>query len=341
MSSFNEPQFSIISPVVTRTFETEAFIYEVFFKLEVLQPSGSFKDRGISHLINSFLKKGHISRLICSSGGNAGHSVATYGFKLGIPVDVYVPTTTKALMINKLTSKGANVIITGENWNAADEKANEALREDSSAKYIPPFDHPLIWEGHSSIVSEMKSYFDLHHLGAPDSFILSVGGGGLLCGVQQGLSKVGWTETEIIAVETEGAASFAAAKASNRVVSLDKISTIASTLGALAVTPAVLQSEITTHSFLVSDKEAVEACVKFADDQRMIVEPACGASLALLYSETALPRFESTILKNCVDKTSREKNRLRVVVIVCGGSAVSLDLLQDWRETFFPRGREI
>ena len=62
-------------------------------------------------------------------------------------------------MVEKLRARGANVIIHGENWNAADTLArkelNDATAAGTSVHYIPPFDHPLLWEGHSSIVDEL------------------------------------------------------------------------------------------------------------------------------------------------------------------------------------------
>jgi L-serine/L-threonine ammonia-lyase len=180
---------------------------KVFFKLDNLQPSGSFKDRGISHMIKTLLENGKVSKLVSSSGGNAGNAVATVGQKLGLPVDVFVPTTTMPMMIEKLKKRSANVFIGGDNWNEADAKAKEALKLDSDAKYIPPFDNPLIWDGHSSIIDELESdfcSFDQRNNNKPDAIILSVGGGGLLCGVQKGLERKGWNDVDILAVETEG-----------------------------------------------------------------------------------------------------------------------------------------
>ena len=100
---------------------------------------------------------------------------------------------------------------------------------------------------------------------------------------------------------------------------IDKIDTIASTLGALAVTSAVLDDRgIDVQSHLVSDSDAVRACLRFLDEQRILVEPACGAALAAAYDR----------------QSARIADASRVCVIVCGGSAVSLDLLQGWRERF-------
>lgn len=300
---------------------------DVKFKMENMQPSGSFKDRGIGNMIKSLTESSLINRLICSSGGNAGLSVATIGRKIGLSVDVYVPVTTLPMMITKLKQQSANVFVGGENWNAADLVAREALSRNPGARYIPPYDDPLIWEGHSTIIDELVESLTKDE--EPDTIILSVGGGGLLAGIQQGLDRVGWNDVRIIAVETEGAASFAAAKAAGKIVKLDKISTVASSLGALSVTAAVLSSSskaaLRTESLLVTDAEAVSACLRFADEQRTLVEPACGACLAAVYS----PRCRDLVQAGIESSTTQN-----IVVIVCGGSVVSLDLLLSWKEKY-------
>lgn len=319
--------FYIHTPLLTCAKTPSTIGLNVKFKMENMQPSGSFKDRGIGNMIQSLRDSSSINRLICSSGGNAGLSVATIGEKVGLPVDVYVPLTTLPMMITKLKQRSANVFVGGENWNAADLVAREALSKNPGARYIPPYDDPLIWEGHSTIIDELAESLTEHE--KPDTIVLSVGGGGLLAGIQQGLDRLGWNDVRIIAVETEGAASFAAAKAAGKIVKLDKISTVASSLGALSVTAAVLNSNSKaaqrTESLLVTDSEAVSACLKFADEQRTLVEPACGACLAAVYS----PRCRDLI------QTGKESGaEQKIVVIVCGGSVVSLDLLLSWKEKY-------
>jgi L-serine/L-threonine ammonia-lyase len=236
-------------------------------------------------------------------------AVATAGERLQIPVEVYVPTTTMPIMVQRLRNKGAKVFVGGANWNDADAIAREALSSDQSARYIPPFDDPLIWEGHSSIVEELLAANE-----KPDAIVVSVGGGGLLAGVQRGLKAVGWTDVTVVAAETQGTASFRAAKEAGRVVRLAAISSVATSLGALAVTPATLETDIMTISEVVSDAEAVEAVCSFANDFRMLVEPACGAALSLAYSSHKLEGYK------------------KPVVVVCGGGAVNLELIAKWRE---------
>jgi L-serine/L-threonine ammonia-lyase len=192
----------------------------VWFKPEFLQPSGSFKDRGIGRLIKSAVKKnGYISKIVSSSGGNAGNAAATIGQHLGISVEVHCPESTLPHVVQKLKNRSATVHVGGENWDAADKRAQEACKVDKNALYVSPFDHSEIWAGYITIVEELHEQLHAGGDPAPDLIICSVGGGGLLRGLQLGLEQLrksrqtlldpAWEKTQLLGVETEGAASFA------------------------------------------------------------------------------------------------------------------------------------
>lgn len=292
----------------------------VYLKLDALQASGSFKDRGMAHLCATFEKEG-VKQLISSSGGNAGLAVATVANQLGMSVSVIVPETTKAVVIAKLRSLGAEVTIHGKNWNEADKLARSRVDADPSAKYVSPYDNPLLWTGHSTVVDEVIEDLD----GNVGAFVVSVGGGGLLCGVLEGFSRNKSVRAKVIAAETKGASSFGQAWEKQEIVTLAGIDSIATSLGATSVTPVALE-RAKEHiggfdASICSDKEAVEACVKFSQDHRILVEPACGAGLAIAYSE----RLRELYLKD-VEGT--------IVLEVCGGSGVNLDLLHSWKTEF-------
>jgi len=289
----------------------------VYLKMDALQPSGSYKIRGIGLHCKREISKGK-TQLICSSGGNAGAAVAYAGRKLKVPVTVVVPETTLPIMIQRIADYGATVIVHGQVWKDAHEHAMTILKDNEKAAYIHPFDHPDLWEGHSSIIQEI--YDDkLIKNTKPGVVICSVGGGGLLAGICQGLHKVGWKDVPILAVETEGAASFNASVKANKLVTLDKITTIAKTLGASQVTPVVLEWRLkhTIDSITVTDKDTVEAVLQFLDDHRILVEPSCAASLVPVYNKHPL----------LLNATS-------VVVEICGGNMVTWDILAQWKAQF-------
>lgn len=280
----------------------------VYLKLEALQPSGSFKNRGIGALARE-LVDGGARCLVSSSGGNAGLAVAYAGRRLGVQVHVVLPTTTPAMMHDRLRAEGAVVSRHGADWNAADVLAR-SLAQAAGAAYLPPFDHPTLWRGHATMMHEA-----VRQGPKPGMVVLSVGGGGLLCGVIEGLRAIGWGDVPVLAVETEGAASLHAALTAGTLVSLPRIDTVAVTLGArqVAAQALALSQAHAVHSHVVTDAAAIQACARFLDDHRLLVEPACGAALAPLYARAPVLRDVASVL-----------------VIVCGGSGVTGALLQEW-----------
>jgi L-serine/L-threonine ammonia-lyase len=282
----------------------------IWLKMENLQPAGSFKIRGIGLLCQQGKREG-VSHFVSSSGGNAGYAAAYAGRKLSVQTTVFVPETTPSDARRKIASQGAGVKVVGSVWDEADEEALAYSRK-VSGLYVSPFDHPLIWEGHATIVDEIARETD-----KPDAIVLSVGGGGLLCGIIEGLQRNGWQDVDVLAVETEGTASLATSLKQGRLVTLDKITGVATTLGAKTVAQGAFERALRhpVQSVVVTDAEAINACVQFADEHRCLVEPACGASLSLAYS-----RPESL--------TGAES----VVIIVCGGIGVTLEKIERWRK---------
>lgn len=211
--------------------------------------------------------------------------------------------------MDPIAAEGATIKVHGKVWDESDQAARAYVKE-TGGGYIPPFDHPLIWEGHSSIIDEIAKETE-----KPDVIVVAVGGGGLLCGVLEGLHRNDWKDVPVYGVETYGAASLKATLEARELITLPKIETVATSLGAKRVTAKALEWS-KQHSIVpitVSDKEAVEACSRFADDHRVLVEPACGAALSVIYNDAKQ-------LEACKS----------VVVIVCGGVGVSMNLLVQW-----------
>lgn len=282
----------------------------IWLKMDALQAPGSFKIRGVGHACAEYVSRG-ARRLVSSSGGNAGLAVAYAGRSMGVPVTVVVPQTTSERAKELLRLEDAEVIVHGASWQEANELALSLVGPTDA--FLHPFDDPLLWQGHATVIDEVA------RAGLrPDAVVLSVGGGGLLSGVAEGLHRNGWPDVPILAVETEGAASFHAAAKAGQAVQLDQINSIATSLGAKRVCEQAVKwsKEHAIHSVLVSDKSAVDACKRFLSDHRVLVEPACGASLALAYENSlALEQFKT------------------VLVIVCGGATATVDQIRHWAKT--------
>lgn len=280
---------------------------QVWLKMDALQPPGSFKIRGIGHACEEYLRRG-ARRFISSSGGNAGIAAAYAGRRLGVPVVVVVPETSSARARELIAREQAQVIVHGASFQEANALAQTMVGEHDA--FIHPFNDPLLWHGHASMIDEVAAS-GLR----PDAVVLSVGGGGLLCGVVEGLRRNGMAQVPVIAVETEGAASLARAMAAGAPVELPAITSIATSLGARRVADEALAAALShpLRSVVVSDAAAVDACLRFMDDQRVVVEPACGAALAAVYGN-------APALEGCE----------RVLVIVCGGVTATVEQLHKW-----------
>lgn len=301
-------QLHINTPVLQHPSLDALLRKQIYFKMECYQPAGSFKIRGIGALCQQHQARG-AEQLVSSSGGNAGLAAAYAGRKLGLPVTVVVPKSTSTTAQERIAAEGADVIVHGAVWDEADAHARQIVKQTSSG-YIHPFEHPAIWDGHATLIDEA-----VQQMPRPDAVVVAVGGGGLMCGVLEGMHRNNWDDVPVLAVETDGAASFSAAVAAGELVQLGAITSIAKTLGAKQVTQKALDwsHQHLIHPVTVSDEQAVDACLRFADDMRAITEPACGAALSLVYNQTdALADYES------------------VLVVVCGGSGVTIEQLLTW-----------
>ncbi len=280
----------------------------VWLKMESAQPAGSFKLRGMGRACQVAVERG-AEHILTSSGGNAGLAVAYAARALGVPATVVVPGRTSERMRALIAAEGARVLVAGEVWDDAHAEALRLAPELGGA-VVHPFDAPEVWDGHATLVHEVAEALPE----PPEAVVVSVGGGGLLSGVVQGLREVAWGHVPVLAAETHGAASFAAAVAAGRLVTLPAIASVALTLGAKTVCERALRwaSEHPVTPWQCDDRAAVEACARFLDDHRTLVEPACGAALAAVYGGAAPIAGRS------------------VLVVVCGGASVTRAQLAAW-----------
>ncbi|MBN3788165.1 pyridoxal-phosphate dependent enzyme [Burkholderia sp. Ac-20353] len=282
---------------------------DVLLKIEAMQPSGSFKLRGIGAVCDARRAAG-ARRFVSSSGGNAGIAVAWCGRELGVPVTVVVPESTSARARDLIRGEGAELVVRGASWAEANAYAQSIVGPHDA--FVHPFDDPVLWHGHATMIDEMAAAGP-----KPGAIVLAVGGGGLLCGVLEGLARNGWADVPVIAVETVGADSYARSVAQGRPVELAEITSVATSLGAKRPCDAAVEwaTRHAIHNVVVSDAAAVAASLRFLDEHRIVVEPACGAALAAL--DVPVPALAAVS---------------SIAVIVCGGVTATVGNLQSWHE---------
>jgi len=182
---------------------------KVLLKLEYLQPTSSFKDRGAAVLIAAAKKLG-VEEVIADSSGHAGTSIAAYAARAGIACDVYVPASTSPSKLKQMAAHGATIhAIEGTREEAAAAAIDRVERE--GAFYASHVYNPLFYEG-------MKTYaYEIFEgLGgkAPDVLVMPVGNGTLLLGAYQGFKELlhaGLIERvpRFLAIQAEGCAPLA------------------------------------------------------------------------------------------------------------------------------------
>ena len=291
----------VVTPLIPSLAMTERTGRGVWLKMDALQPSGSFKLRGIGLACQHHMRQG-ARRFVSSSGGNAGIAVAYAGLQLGLPVEVVVPHTTSQRARDLIGLHRARLTVHGPSWQEAHAHALTLLGPTDA--FIHPFDDPLLWQGHASLVDEVAATGWV-----PDAVVVAVGGGGLLCGVLQGMHRHGWAHVPVVAAETRGADSLAQSMAAGERIVLPAITSVATSLGARQVCKQAFEwtQRHPVLPVVVSDRAAVAACHQLLDDQRVLVEPACGAALA------ALQAWPGSLA-----------GAQQVLVVVCGGVTTAL-----------------
>ncbi|XP_026211565.1 serine dehydratase-like [Anabas testudineus] len=309
--------FHLSTPLLESASMSKRVGTPVYLKMENCQPSGSFKVRGIGHLCQQLARQS--KGVVCSSGGNAGMAAAYVARKMGVPATIIVPSSSPQLVSQRLQHQGATVKIIGKVWDDANAEALR-LAETEGLTYVPPFDHPLLWKGHATMIAEVAA--SLGPSVKPGAVLVSVGGGGLLCGVIQGMKDVGWMDVPIVALETVGADCFNAAIKAGSIVTLDDITSEAKCLGAKTVCRKAFEysqcSELTIISEVVTDQQALRAIETFLDEERVLVEMACGAALAAVYSG---------LIRRLQDEGRLPTQLGPLLVVVCGGSSINMEQL--------------
>lgn len=320
MTPFPSTSSSIVQiPVLNRR-------SRVFLKLDNLQPAGSFKSRGIGNYIihRAAERRGNPNtHFYAASGGNAGIACVYAAKLLGYPATVVVPAAAKPIMVKNLWAMGATAVI---QHGATIAKAAEyihtvLLPNDPNGVFVPPFDHPDIWEGNASVMEEIADQLQ----DKPDVVICSVGGGGLLNGIMQVIDRKNWQDdVQVLAMETAGADSLNQSLLAGELITLPRITSQATSLGVVRVSEKTWEyaQRPNVTSLVLSDAEAARGCCLLAEEERMMVELTVGVNVPVCYNG-----FLQKVLASKKTLTPQSK----VVIVVCGGNDINIEMLMAWR----------
>lgn len=240
---------------------------KVYFKPENMQFTGAYKLRGAYYKISTLTEEERSKGLITASAGNHAQGVAYAAKCFGVKAVIVMPTTTPLIKVNRTKGYGAEVVLHGDVYDEACEKAYELAKEHGYT-FIHPFDDSAVATGQGTIAMEI-----FKELPVVDYILVPVGGGGLATGVST-LAKLLNPKIKVIGVEPEGANCLQESMKAGKVLTLDHVSTIAD--GTAVKTPG---TEIFPYLvknlddiITVPDEELVVAFLDMVENHKMVVE---------------------------------------------------------------------
>ena len=250
---------------------------QCWVKLENLQMTGSFKERGAANLLLELGAADRARGVIAASAGNHGLAVAHHAARLGVPAVIVMPEWAPLIKVTTARRNGAEVILFGGSFDEAYDRACE-IGTARNLCFVHPFDDEQIIAGQGTIGLEV-----LEQRPDVEAIVLPVGGGGLASGVGIAV-KSQRPDVRVVGVQTEALPSMRRALDTGRPVRLDAASTIADGIAVrevrantLALTRRYVDDLVT-----VSEEELARAMLLLLEIEKTVVEGAGAAPLAAL-----------------------------------------------------------
>ena len=262
---------------------------QIYLKLENLQMTGSFKERGALNRIATLTPEQAARGVVAASAGNHAQGVAYHATKRGIRALIVMPLATPLVKVTATRNFGAEVILHGANY---DEACAEATRicEAEGMTFIHPFDDALVMAGQGTIGLEL-----LEQVPELQAVVVPIGGGGLIGGIACAI-KESRPDIRVIGVQTSRLPSMAAAVEQHHPVTLDSATTIADGIAvrrAGDVTFPVVDKYV-DEIVTVDEDEIASAILVLLEREKTLAEGAGATALAALIQKKTTLKSEHT-----------------------------------------------
>jgi len=291
------------SPLLHNAWLSEAFGCDVYLKLENMQPIGSFKIRGATYRISQLTPEERARGVIAASAGNHAQGVAWGSRLLGVSAKIVMPKNAPLVKVQNTVALGAEVILSGENYDEAFSHAKELASKEGRV-YIPAFEDASVIAGQGVTALEI-----LHQLSDADFIVSSMGGGGLMAGLAVAFEKMR-PQTKLIGVQASGAPSLIRSIRAGHVEPVLPVNTFADgiAVGTASETMRDLLSKRVHRLIEVDDESTAAAVLTLLEKAKTVAEGSGAIALAAL------------------DQIRDEIRGKKVVVIVSGGN-IDVNLL--------------
>ena len=250
---------------------------DAFLKLENLQMTGAYKERGALNKLLLLSPAERARGLIAASAGNHAQAVAYHGGRLGVATTIVMPETTPIMKVANTRAHGARIVLHGANYDEAYAEARRLERAEGLT-FVHPFDDPQVIAGQGTIGLEL-----LEQVPDLDAVVVPVGGGGLISGVAVAL-KEQRPGLRVIGVEAELIPCMKASIEAGQLVTLEPSSTLAD--GIAVKRPGELTFEhvqkYVDDIVTVSEEEIASAILYLLEKEKAVAEGAGAVSVAAL-----------------------------------------------------------
>ena len=269
--------FELASEIVKKVTKPTKLVYseylseqtggKIYLKPENMQHTGAYKLRGAYYKISTLTEEERAKGIITASAGNHAQGVAYAAKEFGCKATIVMPSITPLIKVNRTKAYGAEVILHGDVYDDACEKARQ-LAEETGCTFVHPFDDDDVITGQGTITMEI-----IQELPTVDYIFAPVGGGGLISGVAA-LAKMLNPKIQVIGVEPIEAASMSASLEAGEVVTLDSANTIADGTAVKTVGEKALKyaKEHVDMMLTVEDDELIGAFLDMVENHKMVVE---------------------------------------------------------------------
>jgi threonine dehydratase len=281
------------SETLSRATGTHAFL-----KLENLQMTGAYKERGALNKLLTMAPAERARGLIAASAGTHAQAVAYHGGRLGVTVTIVMPETTPIMKVANTRAHGARVVLHGTNYDEAHAEARR-LEQAEGLTFVHPFDDPLVIAGQGTIGLEI-----LDQVPDVDAVVVPVGGGGLISGIAAAV-KASRPAVRVVGVEAEVIPCMQAARQAGRPVTLAPATTLAEGIAVKRAGDLTFEHVRTHVDELVSvtEEEIASAILYCLEKEKTVAEGAGAVGVAAL-----------------MHRKARGLEGQRVVTVVSGGN---------------------
>jgi len=250
---------------------------QIFGKLEFLQHTGTFKARGALAVVSSLSDEQRAAGVTAVSAGNHAIATAFAAHAVGTTAKIVMISTANPARVEACRRYGAELVFVDDIHKAFDEA--ESIQRDEGRYFVHPFEGQEIATGTGMVGLEICEQCDEF-----DAVVVPVGGGGLIGGVSNAIKQLR-PGSEIIGVEPVGADSMHRSFAAGEPRSIEKVATIADSLGAPFAMPYsyALCKQNVDRLTLVDDPQLRSAMGLLFEKMKLAIEPACAASTAALF----------------------------------------------------------